>query len=408
MKKKNEKKEGFSFVKIKFNTLELMLMFIMAFMFGVLCDHYVFNNDSIVSSFSLESNSETSEIAEVYNTILEEYIDKVDRTTLKEAAINGMVSSLEDKHSIYFDETETEQFQEELNGYFTGLGVTVYKDKEKNSLVTISDVFKNSPAEKAGLQAKDQFLKINGKDVTKYSPSDVSKAVKGKEGTFIIVIKRDNEEKEIKVTTGKVDLPSVDSKIITKNNKKIGYLSISVFATNTSNQVKDALDELNKDNISDLIVDLRYNPGGELNSVIDVASQFLDKGVPVIQIKKKTETDIRTSLGRKNKSYNLIVLINKSSASGAEALAGALSEQAGATLIGTSTYGKGTVQKSKRLPNGSTIKYTVETWSTSKGNSIEGKGIKPTIEVKQSDKYYATLKDGDDTQLQKALDLISK
>lgn len=407
MKKVNKKEIISVFNKSKFNTIELFLIFVMALLFGVLIGQMAFGDSKGTSSLTTSTPTEIYEIEDVYNTIISEYIDKVDRKELKEAAINGMVSSLEDKHSIYFDEDETEQFRDELNGYFTGLGISVYKNDEK-SLVTISDVYKNSPAEKAGLKSKDQFLKINGKDVTKSSTDDISNMIKGKQGTFIILIQRDNEEKEIKVTTGKVDLPSVSSKIITRDGKKIGYINISLFASNTDEQLKEELTKLEKNNISNLILDLRYNPGGELGSVIKVASEFLDKDLPIIQIKKKTKTDIKYSAGNNNKKYNMVVLINKSSASGAEALAGALKEQLNVELVGTITYGKGTVQKTKQLPNGNIIKYTVETWSTSKGNSIEGSGIKPTVEVKQNDTYYATLKDSDDSQLQKAIDILLK
>ena len=406
MKKINKKKISNVFSKTKFNTIELFLIFVMALLFGILIGQAVFNGSSGTSSLTTSTPTEIYEIEDVYNTIISEYIDKVDRKELKEAAINGMVSSLEDKHSIYFDEAETEQFQDELNGYFTGLGISVYKDNDK-SLVTINDVYKNSPAEKAGLKAKDQFLKVNGKDVTKSTTEEVSNMIKGKQGTFIISVKRDNEEKEIKVTTGKVDLPSVSSKIIDKEGENIGYISLSLFASNTHEQLQNEIKKIEKAGSTKLVLDLRYNPGGELGSVIDVASEFLDKGVPIIQIKKKAKTDIKYSKGNNNKAYKIAVLINKSSASGAEALAGALKEQLNAELIGTTTYGKGTVQKTKQLPNGNIIKYTIETWSTSKGNSIEGKGVKPTIEVKQSDKYYATLKDSDDTQLQKAISILS-
>lgn len=406
MKKIDKKRISNVFSKTKFNSIELLLIFIMALLFGILIGQAAFNERKGTSSLTTSTPTEIYEIEDVYNTIISEYIDKVDKKELKEAAINGMISSLEDKHSIYFDEAETEQFQDELNGYFTGLGISVYKDDD-NSLVTINDVYKNSPAEKAGLKLKDQFLKVNGKDVTKSTTEEVSNMIKGKQGTFIILVKRDSEEKEIKVTTGKVDLPSVSSKIIDKSGEKIGYISLSLFASNTHEQLQDELKKLEKNNLTKLILDLRYNPGGELGSVIDIASEFLDKDVPVIQIKKKSKTDIKYSKGNNNKKYKIVVLINKSSASGAEALAGALKEQLNAELIGTTTYGKGTVQKTKQLPNGNIIKYTIETWSTSKGNSIEGKGVKPTIEVKQSDKYYATLKDSDDTQLQKAISILS-
>lgn len=408
MSEKGKKRESnINLNKIKYNTVEMILVFIMALVFGVLIGETIFNSNKEPITLTTSSSSELYEIKDVYNTILSEYIDSIDKEKLKEAAINGMMSSLKDKHSMYFNLTESEQFQDELNGYFVGLGVAVSKEDE--NLVTIREVYKNSPADKAGLKVKDQFLKINGEDATKSSTDDISKKIKGKEGeSFVLIVKRGEEQKEIKVTTGRVEIPSITSKVIDKNNKKIGYLSISIFATNTDEQLKDEFKKLEKENIEDLVIDLRYNQGGELDAVINAASQFLDKRTPIIQIKTKEKTEIKYSKGNSNKKYNIAVLINRSSASGAEVLAAALNEQLNAPLIGTVTYGKGTVQKTKQLSNGTIIKYTIETWKTSKGKSIDGKGVKPTIELKQSEKYYETLKEDDDAQLQKAIEILSK
>ena len=379
----------------------------MALVFGVLIGEVIFSSNKQPVTLIKSSSSELYEIQDVYNTILSEYIDSVDKEKLKEAAINGMMSSLKDKHSMYFDINASEQFQDELNGYFIGLGIAVSKEKEE--LVTIREVYKNSPAEKAGLKVKDQFIKINGEDVTKATTENISNKIRGKEGeTFNLTIKRGEEEKEIKITTGKVEIPSVSSKVLDTNNKKIGYIALSIFATNTDEQIKEELKKLEKENLEDLIIDLRYNQGGELGTVINIASDFLDKKVPVIQIKTKKDTDIKYSKGNNNKKYNIAVLINKSSASGAEVLAAALNEQLNAPLIGQTTYGKGTVQKTKQLSNGTIIKYTIETWQTSKGKSIDGKGVKPTIELEQSDEYYKTLKDENDAQLQKAIEILSE
>ena len=403
------KKKRFSpnLSKTKFNSAELILVFIMALVFGVLLGEIVFGSSDKPISLTTSTSSELHEIKDVYNTILSEYINEVDSEQLKEAAINGMMSSLKDKHSVYFNPIESQQFQDELNGYFVGLGVAVSKEKEEP--VVIKEVYKNSPAQKAGLKVKDKFLKINGEDVTKASTDDISSKIKGKSGeTFTILVKRGEEEVEVKATIGKVELPSIESKVLEKNGKKIAYLAISIFATNTDEQLKDELKELEKENLEDLIIDLRYNSGGELDAVLNVASEFLDKKSPIIRIKTKNKTDIRYSKGNNNKKYNIAVLMNKSSASGAEVLAAALNEQLNAPLIGTITYGKGTVQKTKQLADGTIMKYTIETWQTSKGQSIDGKGVKPTIEVKQSDKYYDTLKDEDDAQLQKAIDVLLK
>ena len=392
--------------KKKFNALELILIFIMALVFGVLVGEMIYGDSKSSLSLTSSSNSpQINEIKKAYNTIVNEYINKVNKDALKDAAINGMFSILGDQHSTYFNVKESENFQNELNGYFYGIGTTVYQ--EKGGLVTINEVYKDSPAEKAGLKKGDKYLKIDGKDVTKYTSEQIAEQIKGTDGKkFVLTIEREGKEIDKKITTGKVAIPSVNSKIIEKDDKKIGYLEISIFANNTDEQLKEKLKKLEKDNIKDLIIDLRYNQGGQLDTVINVASEFLDKKVPIIQITDKKDTKIKYSTGNSNPKYNIVILINEISASASEVLAAALNEQLGAPLIGEKTYGKGTVQKTKQLSDGSLIKYTIETWKTSKGYNIDKKGVKPTIKVEQSKNYTRTGKSKDDSQLQKAIEII--
>ena len=390
--------------KNKFNTLEIILIFIMALVFGLLAGEMIFSGSEKTTLSSLtNSNSDISEISNVYSTILNEYIDKVDKDKLKQAAINGMLSTLNDRHTSYLDEEETKQFENELNAYFYGMGAVV--SQSKNDLVTIEEVYKNSPAEKVGLKKGDKYLKINGKDVTKLTPSQIGEKIKKTNGKeFELTIKRKAEEKTFKIKIDKVEIPSVKSKIIKKENKKIGYIQLTIFAANTDEQLQEHLKKLEKENIEDLIIDLRYNKGGQADTVLNIGSEFLDKDVPIMQICTKTKKEIKYSKGNKNKNYkNIIVLTNEGTASAAEVLTAALNEQLNATIIGETTYGKGTVQKTKQLSDGTLIKYTIQTWKTSKGKSINEKGVTPTIRVEQSKEYYKTLQDKDDTQLQKAI-----
>lgn len=393
--------------KNKYNTIELILIFIMALVFGLLLGEIIFSNGKSTNSLIEKTNTNISEIKNVYDTLLEEYIDKVSEENLKESAINGMMSLLEDQHSVYYNNEESEDFKNELNGYFYGMGAEVYQ--EQGGLVTIGEVYKDSPAEKAGLKKGDQYLKINGEDVTKLTTYEISKKIKGKAGNKIkLIVKRSDQEVEVNVTTAKVEIPSVYKEIITKENQKIGYLSVSIFASNTDEQFEEKLKELEKENIDKLIIDLRYNQGGQLETVINIASQFLNKKDPILKIVTKTKTETKYSVKNGNKNYKIVVLINEGSASGSEVLAATLNEQLGAELIGTTTYGKGTVQKTKNLPSGGVIKYTIETWKTSKGKDIDKKGIKPTTEIKQTENYYKTYKTEDDKQLQKAIEVILK
>ena len=391
--------------KNKFNTLELILIFIMALVFGILIGEMVFSNGSSSTSLTRKNNSNIEEITNVYNTLIEEYINEVNEEDLKEAAIEGMLNLLGDNYSLYYDETESEEFKEELTGTFYGIGAEVYQ--EEGGLITVYNVFENSPAAKAGLEKGDEYLKINGEDVTNKTSSDVADMIKGKNGeTITLTIRRGDEEKELKVTTAKVEIPSVSSEIINQNNTKIGYMAISIFAKNTDEQFSKHLETIEKEGINKLIIDLRSNNGGELETVINIASNFLNKDDVVVQTVLKDKTEKRYSTKNNTNKYDIVVLINGQSASGAEVLASALNENCNAELVGTTTYGKGTVQRTKTLSSGDMIKYTVETWKTSQGKEIEGVGIKPTIEVELSETYYKTLDQKDDNQLQTAIETI--
>lgn len=391
--------------KNKFNTLELILIFIMALVFGILIGEMVFSNGSSSTSLTRKNNSNIEEITNVYNTLIEEYINEVNEEDLKEAAIEGMLNLLGDNYSLYYDETESEEFKEELTGTFYGIGAEVYQ--EEGGLITVYNVFENSPAAKAGLEKGDEYLKINGEDVTNKTSSDVADMIKGKNGeTITLTIRRGDEEKELKVTTAKVEIPSVSSEIINQNNTKIGYMAISIFAKNTDEQFSKHLETIEKEGINKLIIDLRSNNGGELETVINIASNFLNKDDVVVQTVLKDKTEKRYSIKNNTNKYDIVVLINGQSASGAEVLASALNENCNAELVGTTTYGKGTVQRTKTLSSGDMIKYTVETWKTSQGKEIEGVGIKPTIEIELSETYYKTLDQKDDNQLQTAIETI--
>lgn len=391
--------------KNKFNTLELILIFIMALVFGILIGEMVFSNGSSSTSLTRKNNSNIEEITNVYNTLIEEYINEVNEEDLKEAAIEGMLNLLGDNYSLYYDEAESEEFKEELTGTFYGIGAEVYQ--EEGGLITVYNVFENSPAAKAGLEKGDEYLKINGEDVTNKNSSDVADMIKGKNGeTITLTIRRGDEEKELKVTTAKVEIPSVSSEIINQNNTKIGYMAISIFAKNTDEQFSKHLETIEKEGINKLIIDLRSNNGGELETVINIASNFLNKDDVVVQTVLKDKTEKRYSIKNNTNKYDIVVLINGQSASGAEVLASALNENCNAELVGTTTYGKGTVQRTKTLSSGDMIKYTVETWKTSQGKEIEGVGIKPTIEVELSETYYKTLDQKDDNQLQTAIETI--
>ena len=388
--------------KNRFNSAELILIIIMSLLLGLIVGEIIFSNKCTDSKVINKEN----EMQKVYNTLLKDYYGKIDKDKLSEAAIQGMMQYLEDQYSVYYNEEESEDFNLRLNGTFTGIGLEVTQDSNNN--IIVANVFDESPASKAGIKAKDIITKVNNETTKGKKLKEVTDKIKSLKGKFTVTIKQGTEEKTVTLSTGTIAIPSVTSKIINENNKKIGYIYISIFALNTDEQFKKELQKLEKQNIDSLIIDVRSNTGGHLKSVKQIVSNFLNKDQVICQIKSKDKTEKIYSTENNNRKYKIAVLINNGSASGSEVLAAALNEEYGAELIGVTTYGKGTVQKVMTLSNGSMVKYTAETWLTSKGNSIDKTGIKPTIEVKIDDKYLDTGKEKDDNQLQKSIETLSK
>ena len=239
--------------------------------------------------------------------------------------------------------------------------------------------------------------------------NEVSDLIKGKSGTKVeLTILREGKEETIEVTRGKVDIESVTSKIISKGDKKIGVINISVFANNTYDQFVKVEKELEESGIDSLILDLRGNSGGYLTTVKSIAELFLNKNDIIYQL--DTKGKIEKVINKKAPTIKLktAVLVNKASASASEILTAALKENLSSPVIGVTTYGKGKVQKTRTLSSGAMIKYTIQNWLTPEGNEIEGKGVAPTDEVELDEKYYVNPTDENDNQLQKALEIMSR
>ena len=382
-----------------FSNYEVIIIIVISVVFGgILGSIITLNREK-----SSQSNNELDEFITTYNSITN-YYKNVDNKKLINAAIKGMVNYLDDPYSIYMDEDDTENFTQTVNGQYEGVGVSVSKIDNSIEIVAI---FKDSPADKAGLKPGDKIIKVNNKDVSGMELDDVVKLIKNKKKVNIIV-KRDNKEKEITLKQNTVVIPSVSSRIVESNNKKVGVLNVSIFAANTYKQFKNKLDDLENKKIDSLIIDVRQNSGGHLDQVSKILSLFMKQDKVIYQIKTKKGVEKYYSTGKKSKNYNVVVLIDNGSASASEILAAAMNESYGATLIGEKTYGKGTVQKEYMLSSGASIKYTVEKWFTPKGKSINGKGISPTIEVALSDEYTNNPTDENDNQLQEAIKFLTE
>ena len=320
---------------------------------------------------------------ETYDTIMSEYYKDVDSDKLIEGAINGMLESLDDEHTMYFDKKSKEEFDSELSGNYYGIGAQIQLTSDET--IKITKVFDDSPAKKAGLKEEDVFVSVD-------------------ENTIVIL--RNNEELTFKVTKENITLFSVSSEMLDNNGKNVGYLSISIFGQKTYSQFKDALTKLEKQDMDSLIIDLRGNTGGYLSTVTNMLEEFIDKGNVIYQIQSSSGVKQYKTVKASEKKYKIVVLIDGGSASASEIMSAAMKEVYGATLVGQTTYGKGTVQTTKNLSNGSMIKYTIEKWLTPSGKNIDKEGIKPDYEVELGDSYKNNPTKENDAQLQKALDLL--
>ena len=349
-------------------------------------------------------DEELQEFINNYDYIVDNYYGDIDKTKLIDSAIAGMLNTL-DKNSTYVGGSDT-NFSIYLEGTYEGTGIQVYNDDNNN--VVIYSVFEGTPASEAGLKAGDIIVKLNNKDTTNMTISDFSDLVKKQNGTFNITYKRDGKEDTVKLKVDTVELKSVSSKVINRDDNQIGYIRTTIFANNTYEQFKKELTELENKNIDGLIIDLRGNSGGHLSAAEQIISLFLDSSHPIYQIKSKDGQNKYYSTGKETKEYNITILIDSNSASASEVVTSALKEQYGASVVGEKSYGKGTVQELQTLPNGEQYKLTTKTWLTSKGKIIDGKGIEPDYKVSLGDKYLEDPKDENDSQLQKAIEIILK
>ena len=363
------------------------------------------NNNSVNYSYSSKDRKEFNSLYETYDTIMKDYYKNVDSNTLIEGAINGMLGSLNDEHTMYFDKKSKEAFDSELSGNYYGIGAQIQLTGE--GTIKITKVFNDSPAEKAGLKAEDVFVSVDGVSVEGKSATEVANMLKSSTvKTSKIVIKREGNEISFDVTKENITLFSVSSEMLKNNNKNIGYLSVSIFGQKTYSQFKDALSKLESQDMDSLIIDLRGNTGGYLYTVTNMLEEFVGKGNIMYQIQSSSGVKKYKSSKETSRKYKIVILVDENSASASEIMAASMKENYGAILVGKTTYGKGTVQTTKNLSNGSMIKYTIEKWLTPNGKNIDKEGITPDYDVNIGDSYSNSPTKENDMQLKKALDLL--
>ncbi|NHC41335.1 PDZ domain-containing protein [Bacillus sp. MM2020_1] len=331
-----------------------------------------------------ENTADLEKVEEAYDLILSRYVEKVDDKKLVEGAIQGMLSVLKDPYSVYMDKETAQQFTQTLQSSFEGIGAEVGMVDGK---IVIVSPFKNSPAEKAGIKPNDQILKVNGKSIEGLDLNKATLKIRGKKGTkveLLIARKGLRDPLAIDVTRDEIPLETVHAQVKKQDGKNIGYIELTSFSEDTAADFEKELTALENDDIKGLIIDVRGNPGGLLDSVGEILKEFVPKDKPYVQIEQRDGKKKRyfSSLSEK-KDYPVLVLVNKGSASASEILAGSLQEAVGYQLIGETTFGKGTVQQAVPMGDGSNIKLTLFKWLTPDGNWIHKKGIQPDVAVKQ-------------------------
>lgn len=345
-----------------------------------------------------------------WNTVNEKFVrTKVASTTTDQdkvyGAIKGMVDSINDPYTVFFPPAEATSFESEIEGNFEGVGMEM---GIKGEVLTVITPLKGSPAEKAGIRPGDKVIQIEGKMTTDYSIDQAVKLIRGKKGTSVtLLVVREGVEKpiEIKIIRDTINLPTIDTKLDPKTN--IFTIKLYTFSAQSAALFRNALREFVESKSNKLILDLRGNPGGFLDSAVDMASWFLAPGKAVVM---EDYGNGKTQVVERSRGYNIfnenlrmIILIDGGSASASEILAGALSEYGKAKLVGTKSFGKGSVQEYIKLNSETALKVTVARWLTPNGKSISEGGLTPDVEVKLTAEDVVA---GRDLQMNKAIELL--
>ena len=355
----------------------------------------------------IEMDEYSQELLENYNYILHNSINNVSGEELVSKAISGMVNSLDDQYANYISKEDIDNFNVLINGEYEGLGMEITYNEY--SAVIINNVFDNSPAQKQGLQKGDIIISINGESMLGKSLDEIKNYIHDfNNEEFELGYKRGDEEKEAKLKVENIVIESVSTKLYSENENTIGYIKLNNFASNSYEQFRSGVESLERENIDSLIIDLRYNTGGQLNIADNIISMFIEHGKTIYQLKEKNEIIKYKDISDESRNYEIVVLVNHDSASASELVAGALKEVYGAKIVGTNTYGKGTAQKVITLANGEQYKLTTSEWLTANGNSIDKVGIQPDMSIEISSDYINNPIEENDNQLKKALEILSK
>ena len=361
-----------------------------------------------VSGAAIDWNKVTDKEEEIYNTIDDYYLNGIDNDKMKDGIYKGMVDSLGDPYTVYYNTEEYKQFTSSSSGTYSGIGVAVSQNVTTGA-ITIVKTFKKGSGEKEGMKPGDVIYKVEGKKIEGLELSKVVSMIKGEEGTFVkVTVLRDGKEIEFNLERKKLEVDTVNYRMEDRSGKKIGYISVSEFDEVTASQFKSAISELSKEGMEGLVIDLRDNPGGLLDVTCEMLDRMIKKGLLVYTVDKYGKRVDEDATDSDSFDKPVAILVNGNSASASEVFSGAMKDYKAATLVGTKTFGKGIVQSIVPFGDGTAMKVTVSKYYTPNGVNIHGTGIEPDVVVELSkdatkngkyDRKY-------DNQLTKALDVV--
>ncbi|WP_271401355.1 S41 family peptidase [Salinicoccus roseus] len=333
-----------------------------------------------------DTRSEFSKLYNVYDTINSEYYEDVDRDALIESSIQGMVEGLDDPYSEYMNNEETEAFQETVTGNFEGIGAEVMQEGNR---IIVTSPMRGSPAEEAGIEPGDEIIAVDGESIEGWTTQEAVQLIRGEKGTDVVltIVRGEGDPIDITITRDTIHIDSVTYEEV----DGVGHISVNRFQRGTTEEFESKLNQAAEDDVEDVIIDFRYNPGGLLDEAVNMINQFIDEGQTVLSLEDNNgeRNEIATS-GEANpntEDFTVYILINEGSASASEVFAGAMDDLTGATIAGTQSFGKGVVQQTVEFGDDSLLKYTNTKWLTPNGHWIHGEGITPDIKLVNPDYY---------------------
>lgn len=402
-----EEKRRFKVYKIIM--LVVLVSFITFLVTSIGMYKYFTENKSVGKSIiltSTESNNIDKKIDKYRKIIQQYYLGEIDEQKLEEGAIKGYIEGLNDPYTEYISKEDMKEYMEDTMGNFVGIGIYMVKDQDANKIRVLSPI-KNTPAEKAGILPGDLIVSVDGIQYTADEMSVASNKIKGEEGTTVkLEILRGTETLNFEIAREGIKVNPVEGKVLEKN---IGYIEFSSFDESTAEDFKTKFEELQKQGIKSLIIDLRNNGGGIVEQALKIADYIAEKdSVLLYEVDKNNNEKVKKSQNSPIINMPIIVLTNGNTASSSEILAGALKDLGKAKIVGTKTYGKGVIQQIMTLPDESGLKITTEKYLTPSRAEINKIGIEPDekVELPESVKSEFLLEEKDDTQLQKAIEIL--